>query len=197
MGAGEPSRRRENRQQRVDVYCDVDGVIIPVFDPDLGVDVAKAGWRDWQPQSERSKRKHGRVRNLTQYSPVMVHRLRRLAALDHVDFWYCTTWGDRVRELAAAVGLPDAPILDEDGTFLRAESRNVTPSSWWKRDAVQAHHADRKDRAVVWIDDDLGFDEKARLWLRGLGRAALGVTPDTMVGLSSSEMRRIERFVLH
>lgn len=195
LGAAEPARRREHRQQPVDVYLDVDGVIIPVFDSDLGVDLARSGWRDWTEQSARSKRRNGRVRGLTQYSPVMVHRIKRLAALDHVDMWWVTTWGSRAHELAAAIGLPDLPVLDEDDRFRLGEG--VTASSWWKRDAVQAHHAQRPDRAVVWIDDDLGFDEKARLWMRSLGRCALGISPDTMVGLSSHEMRKVENFVMH
>lgn len=191
---GEPAR--ENRQQPVDVYLDVDGVIIPVFDPDLGVDVAKSGWRDWrEPRTGRGRK---RVPGLTQYSPVMIHRLRTLGAMEHVQMHWCTTWRTRAHDLARAVGLPtDWPVIDADMAFDRAENENRTVRSWWKRDAIQAHHEKRRERALVWIDDDLGFDEDARLWLRRLGRTALGVTPETTVGLSSHEFRRIERFVLH
>ena len=181
----------------VDIYLDIDGVIVPWFDPVEGIDVRASGFRDWRGQSLTHDRAEP-VRGLRTYSPRMIRRIRAIGEMPHVRIHWCTTWRTGAHALAAAVGLPtDWPVLDEDMVHDRRETEERTLRSWWKRDAVQEHHADgREGHAVVWIDDDLAFDADALDWMSTLGREGLAVHPRTVVGLPDLSLDVVEDFCL-
>lgn len=181
----------------VDIYLDIDGVLVPWFDPAEGIDVRRSGFRDWRGQSLTHDRAEP-VRGLRTYSPKMIRRIAALATLGHVQVHWCTTWRTGAHDFAAAVGLPtDWTVLDEDRRWDRYESEHLTPSSWWKRDAVWEHHAVRLDHRVVWIDDDLRSDGgDAAEWIASLNGCGLGISPVTDVGLSAAGLAEVEKFVL-
>lgn len=176
----------------MDVYLDVDGVLLPVYDPGNGPTLTEGGFGRWAPI---------RGRAYEMCSVDMLERLEALAAHPHVHVHWCTTWaGEPIRALAAGLGLPAWDHVDEDRAFLRGEV--VTASSWWKRDAVQHHHASRDGNAVLWVDDDLPYDGgQAREWLAGLGAGpdgwwlGMAVCPRTAAGLTVRDFERMEEFV--
>lgn len=215
----------------VDVYLDVDGVILPVVDPADRSTLTDGGFREWVPVAGRPE----------MAAVDMLERLEALAARPGVHVHWCTAWGTKALSLAAGLGLPEWPVIDADNLYRRTENAryrhhlngtscscgewearlgesirrafdrhllDVAPDTsvgleaWWKRDAVQAHHAERPGNAIVWCDDDLPYDGgRARDWLLSLGADdrglpyALPVFPRTTVGLSVTNFERIEDFV--
>lgn len=159
----------------IDLFVDVDGVVLPVVDVDLGPDVECSGWDDWE-------RIDG---NMWWHSPGLVAALRGISEHPDVQAHWCTTWGPRARDaLAPAIGLPEWSVLDEDRRWLRRESVDRKFSDWWKRDAVQ--EAAIEGRQVVWIDDDLRSDPLAIPWIQSIG--GLWICPVTTVGLARRDV---------
>lgn len=123
------------------------------------------------------------------YSQDLIDRVHELVARPDVHAHWLTTWMERApQDLCPALGIDGAewPVLGEI-------SYSLGKGPWWKLTAVQ-RHAEATDRRIVWIDDDLAFDEEACDWVRANDRV-LGISPRTSVGLTAAHLDIIERFI--
>lgn len=171
--------------REVDVYLDVDGVVLPVVLPEDETR-NRGGWNHWAPLPDRPER----------YAPAMIEGLRELADMPGVTLRWLTAWGTDAIALGETIGLPGLEVVDADNAFRRAEGTNY--SAWWKRDAIQAEHAKRPHNAIAWVDDDLAFDATARRWVGDLRRVGLPViaqSPDTTRGLTIVHVAALIAFV--
>ncbi|MCU1516296.1 MAG: hypothetical protein JWQ75_1017 [Pseudarthrobacter sp.] len=161
----------------VTLYLDVDGVICP-FGP-VGRTQWGSGWR------------HADAGLLpVAYAQELVDWLNALAMEPDVRCVWLTSWEDLAAEyLSPAIGLAGGrwPCLTADG--------GGTGERWWKLTAIQADIERTGPERVVWIDDQLGFEQGAREWARFLGLRILLVSPDPRLGLSPADLASISSFL--
>jgi hypothetical protein len=162
---------------RVSLYLDVDGVVCP-FGP-----VGESGWgSEWRFASA------GLLS--VAFAPELVDGLNALAGLAGLRCVWLTSWEDLAPEyLCPAIGLDAGhwPYLTADGE-MRGEG-------WWKLRAIQDDVATSGPDALVWIDDQLRFEQEAQAWARILGRRILLVSPDPRRGVSPGELASVRSFL--
>jgi hypothetical protein len=78
--------------------------------------------------------------------------------------------------------------------YLAAEDGG-TGSDWWKLRAIQADLGRSGADALVWIDDQLNFEQDAQAWARILGRRVMLVSPDPRRGISAGELAAVRAFL--
>lgn len=161
---------------------DVDGVVNSLADPSPGdhrkiVHVAN-------PQGLFTVR----------FDPRVVDALNALTRAGLVELTWVTTWGDASRDLASAVGLdPGSQVLADRGDPGHARHPYDTARPWFKLALVLGALEDAPDRPVVWVDDDLDGDTKARFATLHPG-PSLQISPDSGEGLTLEQLGRIEAF---
>lgn len=159
------------------LYLDVDGVICP-FGP--------AGRSAWG--SEWCHADAGLLP--VAYAQELVDGLNVLARTPYVRCVWLTSWEDMAAEfLSPAIGLDGGrwPYLLADG--------GGTGEGWWKLTALQADVERNSPERLVWIDDQLRFEQEAQEWARFLGARILLVSPDPRVGISPAELDSINSFL--
>ncbi|MDQ0678471.1 hypothetical protein QFZ30_001853 [Arthrobacter pascens] len=67
--------------------------------------------------------------------------------------------------------------------------------SWWKLRAIQDDLDTSRADALVWIDDQLRFEQEAQAWARILGPRILMVSPDPRRGISPGELAAVRSFL--
>jgi hypothetical protein len=161
----------------VTLYLDVDGVICP-FGP--------AGTSGWG--SEWCHADAGLLP--VAYAQELVDGLNSLAVAPGVTCIWLTSWEDMAAEyLCPAIGLAGSgwPYLTADGSN--------TGEGWWKLAALQADLERSNPERIVWIDDQLRFEQEAHAWARFLGTRILLVSPDPRQGISPAELASVRSFL--
>jgi hypothetical protein len=159
------------------LYLDVDGVICP-FGP-----VGTNGWG-----GEWCHADAGLL--LVAYAQELVDGLNSLAVAREVTCIWLTSWEDMAAEyLCPAIGLDGSrwPYLTADGAN--------TGERWWKLAALQADLERSNPERIVWIDDQLRFEQEAQAWARFLGARILLVSPDPRLGISPAELASVSSFL--
>lgn len=160
--------------EKVRIYLDVDGVLNAVTsgEPAWGkpARIEVNGWP-------------------ITYSRSLIEVLNRVSESPGVRVYWLTTWcHDAPQKLAAAIGLrgEDWPVVGFD--HWQAKDHRA----WWKLTAIREHLADF-DGGVLWVDDDLHYDQAAVDWLREHPRV-LGLCPRSELGITPRQAHIIERF---
>lgn len=167
----------ESIVRNLTLYLDVDGVVCPF---------GATGTSPW-----------GSAWNLANagmlevaYAAELVDGLNHLARLPGLRCVWLTSWEGMAAEyLCPAIGLDGGqwPCLRAGG--------EGTGESWWKLSALQKDLADNTPDGVVWIDDQLRYENEARAWARFLGPRILLVSPDPRLGISPAELAGINEFL--
>ena len=159
------------------LYLDVDGVICP-FGP-----IGQTGWgTEWR---------HANAGLLSvSFARELVDGLNGVARTAGLRCVWLTSWEDLAPAyLCPAIGLDASqwPYLAADGAG--------TGESWWKLRAIQDDVDKSGPDAVVWIDDQLQFEEEAQAWARVLGRRILLVSPDPRLGITPAELASVRSYI--
>ena len=163
--------------QNVTLYLDVDGVVCPF---------GATGQTPWG--SGWSLANAGMLE--VAYAGELVDGLNGLARLPGVRCVWLTSWEDMAPQyLCPAIGLAGArwPWLTAAGAG--------TGEGWWKLTALQEDVASTTPDGIVWIDDQLGYEEEARAWAGFLGARILVISPDPRRGISPAELAAVNAFV--
>lgn len=168
----------EQKGEKARIYLDVDGVLNAVTfndPPQWGWDGAaiKVVVNGWP----------------ITYSPDLVAAINEVAAIPGVGIYWLTTWcHDAPQKLAAVIGLrgEDWPVVGFD------HWRSKVHKTWWKLTAIREHLADFEG-GVLWIDDDLHYDQAAVDWLRETP-SVVGLCPRTELGVTRRQARIIADF---
>ena len=159
------------------LYLDVDGVICP-FGPADRTEWG-SGWS------------HANAGLLSvAYAQELVDGLNGITSLAGLRCVWLTSWEDLAPEyLCPAIGLDAGgwPYLTADG--------GGTGMSWWKLRAIQDDLDSSRADALVWIDDQLRFEQEAQAWARILGPRILLVSPDPRRGISPAELAAVRSFL--
>lgn len=163
--------------RNVTLYLDVDGVVCPFGA--TGRTPWGSGWRQANA---------GMLE--VAYAGQLVDGLNRLSRLSGVRFVWLTSWEDMAAKyLCPAIGLAGGhwPCLTAEG--------DGTGEKWWKLAALQEDLAASTPDAVVWVDDQLRYEEEALAWAGFLGQRILTVAPDPRRGISPAELAAVSAFV--
>ncbi|WP_066284967.1 HAD domain-containing protein [Arthrobacter sp. B6] len=163
--------------RNVTLYVDVDGVICP-FGP--------AGRSEWGSEWRRAEAGLLPVA----YAQELVDGLNSLAAQPDVRFIWLTSW----EEMAAQYLCPAIGLNGSRWPHLAADGGN-TGAGWWKLAALQADLERSNPERIVWIDDQLRFEQEAQAWARFLGARILLVSPDPRLGISPGELAAVHSFL--
>lgn len=163
--------------RNVTLYLDVDGVVCP-FGP--------TGLTPWGSAWQLANAGLLEVA----YAQELVDGLNGLALLPGVRCVWLTSWEEMApRYLCPAIGLNAG-----HWPCLVAES-GAGGTDWWKLRAIQADLDRSGTDALVWIDDQLSFEQDAQAWARILGRRVMMVSPDPRRGISPDELAAVESFL--
>ncbi|HEY8699338.1 MAG TPA: hypothetical protein VIM08_00015, partial [Arthrobacter sp.] len=66
---------------------------------------------------------------------------------------------------------------------------------WWKLVALQEDLVASTPDAIVWVDDQLRYEDEALVWAGFLGPRILTVSPDPRRGISPAELAAVSAFV--
>ncbi|MET3206107.1 MULTISPECIES: HAD domain-containing protein [unclassified Arthrobacter] len=162
--------------RNITLYLDVDGVVCPfgaTGDTPWGT-----GWR---------LANAGLLE--VAYAGQLVDGLNQLSRAPGVRFVWLTSWEDMAAEyLCPAIGLAGSrwPCLTAEG--------GGTGEGWWKLAALQEDLAASDPDGIVWIDDQLRYEEQAMGWAAFLGPRILTVSPDPRRGISPAELAAVSAF---
>jgi hypothetical protein len=131
---------------------------------------------------------------LLSWDPTVTARLRELHDSGRVEIQWLTTWaGDADRLLAEPMGLPRGLTTharaDTAPTGFTGPLRGA--AGWWKLAVAREVAAERPDRRIVWVDDDLA--QKAAdtgEWLAAHPHV-LVVAPNLFAGLTHAQLDEI------
>ena len=162
--------------RNVTLYLDVDGVVCPFGATgktpwDSGWRLANAGMLE------------------VAYAGALVDGLNGLAGLPGLRCVWLTSWEDMAAEyLCPAIGLDGGhwPCLTAAGAG--------TGETWWKLAALQEDLAANTPDGMVWIDDQLRYEQEALAWAAFLGPRILMVSPDPRRGISPAELAAVSTF---
>jgi hypothetical protein len=158
----------------VTLYLDVDGVVCP-FGP--------TGTSPWG--SAWSVANAGMLE--VAYAGELVAGLNGLARLPGLRCVWLTSWEDMApRYLCPALGLDGGrwPWLVAAGAG----------EGWWKLAALQEDVAATTPNGIVWIDDQLRYEQDAQAWADILGARILAISPDPRRGISPAELAAVTGF---
>lgn len=172
---------REQVTQVIHVYVDVDGVINAVR-----LDVPT-----WEPTGERYERVRVNGFEIT-YARAVVQWLNELAARPGVAMHWLTTWEHGAPQLLA-------PAIDLDGkdwSVIGTESHysKELAGGWWKLHALRDHIGEHQPEHVLWLDDDIKFDNPARDWLERTPNVRW-VSPNTYHGISPASLAAVDAWL--
>lgn len=122
--------------------------------------------------------------------------IRRVHLHGRAEIRWHTTWQHDAYDVAAALDLPRFPIqpCPEADALQRVGGAAPSGPRWWKLPAA-VRVVRQEGRALLWTDDDAGFqlpDPAPRLFG---GTTALVVSPRTHQGLTIRHLHRIGAFL--
>jgi hypothetical protein len=161
----------------ITMYLDVDGVVCP-FGP--------AGSTPWG--TAWSLANAGMLE--VAYAADLVAGLNGLVRLPHLRCVWLTSWEDMAPQyLCPAIGLAGSrwPWLTAAGAG--------AGEGWWKLTALQEDVAATGPNGIVWIDDQLQYEQEAQAWAAILGVRILTISPDPRRGISPAELAAVSSFV--
>jgi len=163
--------------RNVTLYLDVDGVVCPF------------GATGRTPWGSAWRFANAGLLEVA-YARELVDGLNNLARLPGVRCVWLTSWEDMAPHyLCPAIG------LNAGGWPYLAAEDGGTGSDWWKLRAIQADLGRSGADALVWIDDQLNFEQDAQAWARILGRRVMLVSPDPRRGISAGELAAVRAFL--
>lgn len=163
--------------RNVTLYLDVDGVVCP-----FGA-TGKTPWGSGWILANAGVLE-------VAYAGQLVDGLNWLSRLPGVRCVWLTSWEEMAAEyLCPAIGLAGGhwPCLTADGAG--------TGEGWWKLAALQEDLVANAPDGIVWIDDQLRYEQEALAWAGFLGRRILTVSPDPRRGISPAELAAVGAFV--
>ncbi|MET3721493.1 MULTISPECIES: HAD domain-containing protein [unclassified Arthrobacter] len=165
--------------RNVNLYLDVDGVVCP-----FGATGRTPWGSDW------SLANAGMLE--VAYAGELVDGLNGLARLPGLRCVWLTSWEDMAPQyLCPAIGFAGGrwPWLTAAGAGAGAGE------SWWKLAALQEDVATTTPAGIVWIDDQLRYEQEAQAWAEILGARILVLSPDPRRGISPAELAAVTAFV--
>lgn len=163
--------------RKVTLYLDVDGVVCP-FGP--------TGHTPW---GSRWNLANAGVLEVV-YAGELVDGLNEMARLPGVRCVWLTSWEGMAAEyLCPAIRLDGGrwPCLTAEG--------GGTGEGWWKLAALQEDLSANTPDGIVWIDDQLQYEQEANEWAGFLGERILMVSPDPRRGISPAELAAVSAFI--
>lgn len=158
------------------VALDVDGVLAPLEDPDMG---PPACWppEDWQRATDRGNF------GLAVARPVVAF-LKAIHEQGRAEVVWHTSWMERAPQwLAPDLGLPEWPVL-----ATREEHRS---GGWWKASSIERLLS--SGRSVIWLDDDIDYSEEEGDLDAFKGHPKLfTLCPEVMRGLEAEHLQLID-----
>jgi hypothetical protein len=121
------------------------------------------------------------------YRPVILAELEEIRVSGAIEIVILSTWLDMpamLEELAAAINLKYDRVL----TGPYAGGWGIVEQNW-KRNRVVAEIAAHPGRVYVWVDDELGPDDRAAV--KALSRKHVLIVPREQVGLTAAHIQRI------
>lgn len=118
------------------------------------------------------------------YDPAVVEFFNDLHTSGRAEVRMLTTWYSCLPDLSPSGILP-FPAANTDEEFLAG--------GWWKLPVAQRVHAE--GRPVIWIDDDIIFEQQARNWIEQ-ENDILAISPKTHEGLTSQHLEEITAWLL-
>lgn len=162
--------------QRAVVFLDVDGAIATLVDPANDYSDPRVLWV------------HDPVTGV-RYNPAVARWIHELNS--HAEVRWLTAWHDRAAtELAPALGLPGFPSVPfREHRF---------PELDWKHSAVLSQLLDEPSRAVLWIDDEIGYRQAYDQLTQHAADSStpfFAVQPTLSDGITDAHMLRIRAFL--
>lgn len=157
------------------VFLDVDGTIVAVADDIPG---RVTGWDEWQEIPMK----------FLIWSKELVQELKELSERPDVTVIWHTDRRVEVLEFAKIVGLPEFDFI----TASDDDIRTVVP--WWKLPHVKEAWESNPDAKIIWLDDNIPFDDESRIWCEGRERL-LTVSPHFHFALSRNDMQSVRDFI--
>lgn len=124
------------------------------------------------------------------WSVELIDSLNKISEMDDVNIIWLTTW----KEHAKTVLSPLVGINGQEWVHLDAGDVYDT-KDWWKLTAIREHVRETNPDRIIWLDDDLGFDYQARLWVNSLKNRILPITPNSNLGLTKKHISDILDFI--
>ncbi len=166
-------------------FCDVDGVVNALdgmntlWGYEYGTASPTADWFRTFPIT---------------WNPLLIERMNALIDAGAVDIRWLTTWGSGANlSLRRLIGIRELPVAYEPQPEDNGEI-------WWKREAVVEFMLANPDVPVIWTDDELTseeFDAVDGVYTEREGSEAgvMMFRPDDRMGITYSQMTRIEEFI--
>lgn len=167
---------------------DIDGVLNAVGDAARPAPVRATGWSMWTRRTVTDPG-DGSAFPILMADTVRVF-IREMHTDPRVDLRLLSTWmhhPDAWHNLRDAFELPDLGFLADP-----SEMDQTDPWRWWKHIALERFPA---DRPLVWADDDIRRNWKARTWVNDRPGPTLTITPNTGMGLLPTHLNKIRAFV--
>lgn len=167
------------------LLLDIDGVVVPMWHPAVAPATDEVVYEMAIPP-----RVHGSLR----VRPAVLEAINRWA-VSGADVRWLTSWGWRIKWLRQ-IGLPSLPVLyDPDPGEVVGWGRTGRS---WKRPAV-ARFLDGQSEILrlAWADDDAfytGYGDELRAAHPDVSDLLL-VQPDSFVGITDNDIRRIDDFL--
>ncbi|PTT65328.1 HAD domain-containing protein [Arthrobacter sp. HMWF013] len=163
--------------RKVTLYLDVDGVVCPF------------GATGLTPWGSAWRLANAGLLEVA-YARELVDGLNGLEGVPGVRCVWLTSWEDMAPQyLCPAIGLNAG-----QWPYLAAESGG-TGAGWWKLRAIQEDLGRSGADALVWIDDQLNYEQEAQAWAGILGRRIMLVSPDPRRGISPGEWAAVRTFL--
>jgi hypothetical protein len=161
----------------VTLYLDVDGVVCPF---------GATGTTPWG--TPWSLANAGMLE--VAYARELIAGLNGLARLPVLRCVWLTSWEDMApRYLCPAIGLAGG-----HWPCLTAQDSGAG-DGWWKLAALQEDVAAAASGGIVWIDDQLRYEQDAQAWAGILGARILAISPDPRRGITPAELAAVNAFV--
>lgn len=124
------------------------------------------------------------------WSTKLITAINELAEMDDVTIIWLTTWKEHAKGVIS-------PLMGINGhDWLHLDTGDIYDTMrWWKLDAIRDHVEETKPDKVVWLDDDIAYDQKARLWVSMMKPKILSITPNSVHGLTKPHIQSIINFI--
>lgn len=167
------------------VYVDVDGVLNSLS---KNPPVKMTGWENWN--KVRVTTSDGSTYPIL-WATELIEALREISEREDIVFKWLTTWqDDAVAHLSPVIGLgADWEVLHGDNVY------HSLSEDWWKLKAIREDVDKTQPDKIVWIDDDINYDQKTWSFLKEKGEMLHSISPVSVLGVTKKQINGILEFI--